>query len=253
MSTTSLAGTWELLPVQEFKDRYDDEEWLEMEIPSHWQQHPDLGSYAGKMIYRKVFLFRKRRGKRYRLRLDGIFYRSSVYLNGRALGEHEGYFFPQEYEVTGFLKRENTLLVEVDCPDEEDKEAKALLTGVFSHWDALDPQSNPGGIWLPVKIVESGEVYIKGTGFRVLSVTDDSAQVEGSVSLDAATPGLAEVRMTFKPHNFEGAAQSFDQQVQLERGANELSMTLSIEEPRLWWTHDQGNPHQCGGTRQGAT
>jgi beta-mannosidase len=242
MNTTSLNGTWQLLPVEEFKDRYPEEGWLEMEVPSHWQQHPDLEFYSGKVVYKSTFPFRRRRGRRYRLRLNGVFYRSTVYLNGQRLGENEGYFFPQEYEVTGFLAGENTLLVEVDCPDEGDKRRKTLITGVFSHWDALDPKTNPGGIWLPVEIVESGEVYIKEKYLHLYGLDGNAAQVQCRVVLDAATPGSAELRMTFTPRNFEGASQTFRQEVQLNRGFNEVSLPLTIEEPRLWWTHDQGFP-----------
>jgi beta-mannosidase len=243
MNTTSLNGTWQLLPVEEFEDGYPEEGWLEMEVPSHWQQHPDLEFYSGKVVYRRTFSFRRRRGKRYRLRLNGVFYRSTIYLNGQPLGDNEGYFFPQEYEVTGFLKRENTLLVEVDCPNEDDKRRKTLITGVFSHWDVLDPQTNPGGIWLPVEIVESGEVYIKENRLRLQDLADDAAQVQAKVLLDAASPAVAELQIILSPHNFEGKPQTFVQQVQLDRGSNEVSVPLTIEEPRLWWTHDQGFPH----------
>jgi len=243
MKTTSLNGTWELLPVQEFKDRYPEQGWLEMEVPSHWQQHPDLESYSGKVVYRRAFSLRRRKGKRYRLRLNGVFYRSMVRLNGQGLGENEGYFFPQEYEITGFLERKNTLLVEVDCPDEEDKERKQLITGVLSHWDVLDPHTNPGGIWLPVEIVESGEVYIKQSSLQLQSLAENAARVQAKVVLDAATPGSFELRITFTPHNFKGARQRFAQQVQLARGSNEISVPVTIEKPRLWWTHDQGFPH----------
>ena len=243
MKTTSLNGTWELLPVQEFKDRYPEQGWLEMEVPSHWQQHPELESYSGKAVYRRAFSFRRRKGKRYRLRLNGVFYRSMVRLNGQGLGENEGYFFPQEYEITGFLERKNTLLVEVDCPDEEDKERKQLITGVLSHWDVLDPHTNPGGIWLPVEIVESGEVYIKQSSLQLQSLAENAARVQAKVVLDAATPGSFELRITFTPHNFKGARQTFAQQVQLARGSNEISVPVTIEKPRLWWTHDQGFPH----------
>lgn len=243
MNNTSLNGAWQLLPVDQFKDRYPDDGWLEMEVPSHWQQHPDLESHVGKVVYKKVFGFERRKGKRYRLRLNGVFYRSTVHLNGHRLGASEGYFFPQEYEVTGFLEQENTLLVEVDCPDEVDKQNKTLITGVFSHWDALDPQANPGGIWLPVEILESGEVYITETRFAVKSIGDDGADVEGKVTMDAATMGSAKLRITFTPYNFEGKAQSVDQEVQLGRGSNELAVSLTVKDPRLWWTHDHGFPH----------
>jgi beta-mannosidase len=243
MKTTSLNGTWRLLPVEEFKDRYPEEGWLEMEVPSHWQQHPDLEFHAGKVVYKRDFSFRKRKGKRYRLRLNGVFYRSTAYLNGQRLGENEGYFFPQEYEVTGFLRGKNTLLVEVECPDEEDKQRKKLITGVFSHWDAIDPLTNPGGIWLPVEIVESGDVYIKQIRLGLRDLADHAAQIEAEVAVDAATPISAEVRISFSPHNFDGATQMFRHPIQLARGPNEVSIPLNVEEPRLWWTHDQGFPH----------
>ncbi len=243
MKITSLDGIWQLLPVKEFEDQYPEEGWLEMEVPSHWQQHPDLESYSGKMVYKKAFSFRRTRGRRYRLRLNGVFYRSTIYLNGLRLGENEGYFFPQVYEVTGYLRGKNTLLVEVDCPDEEDKLSKTLITGVFSHWDALDPETNPGGIWLPVEIVPSGEVYIEESCLRVQDLCDAVAHVEAHLTLDAAVAGSAELRITLSPHNFEGPSHAFRRPIRLVRGRNEVSMPITIEEPQRWWTHDQGYPH----------
>lgn len=243
MESTSLNGIWHLLPVQGFKESYPDEGWLEMEVPSHWQQHPDLESHAGKVVYKNAFAFRTRKGRRYRLRLNGIFYGSVAYLNGQKLGENEGYFYPQEYEITGFLKRENTLIVEVECPDEEDKRRKRLITGVFSHWDAMDPKVNPGGIWLPVEILESGEVYIKESRVHLLSLTEGAAQIDAQVVLDSARPGSAELRITFSPHNFQGASQSFCHDIRLERGSNRLSIRLGLGDPQFWWCHDQGFPH----------
>jgi beta-mannosidase len=243
MKSTSLDGTWELLPVGEFKDRYPEDGWLEVEVPGHWQQHEDLRSYAGKAVCRREFSFRRARGRRYHLRLHGVFYRSTVYLNGRRLGEHEGYFAPQEYEVTGILTGKNTLLVEVDCPNEEDKAHKTMITGVFSHWDALDPHSNPGGIWLPVEIVRSGEVRIKESRLRVESLSDHLAQLDARLVLDAQGPSSALVRVTLAPYNFEGDQQVFQKQVELSGGPNVVSMPLALEEPQLWWTHDQGFPH----------
>lgn len=244
MEKISLNGTWQLLPVEEFKEDYSAEEgWLSMKVPSHWQEHPELESYAGRVVYKKEFPFKKRRGKRYRLRLNGIFYWSTVYLNDHLLGENEGYFFPQEYDVTALLRKENTLLVEVDCPNEERKTEKRMITGVFSHWDCLDPMSNPGGIWLPVEILESGSVYVKGQRFQMIEVSHESALVSARLFLDVAQPLSAKVRITLTPHNFPGQPQAWEKEVELAEGENEWETTLEIANPRLWWTHDLGHPN----------
>ncbi|HEM61641.1 MAG TPA: glycoside hydrolase [Chloroflexi bacterium] len=243
MKVTSLDGTWELLPVDEFKERYPEEGWLEMEVPSHWQQHPDIESHAGKVVYRKRFDFRRTRGKRYRLRLNGVFYRCAVYLNDVLLGRNEGYFFPQEYEITGLLRGRNTLLVEVECPDEEDKSEKTMITGVFSHWDALDPETNPGGIWLSVEIVQSGEIMIERAEVRLEELTGESARLEVHLVLDSIALASVEMRISAAPHNFAGQAQAFRKGLQLAGGRNEVSIPMELKRPRLWWCHDQGYPH----------
>jgi len=243
MEKISLHGTWQLLPVEEFKEDYSKEGWLSMEVPSHWQEHPELESYAGKVVYKKEFSFQKRKGKRYRLRLNGIFYWSTVYLNGHLLAENEGYFFPQEYEVTPLLRKENTLLVEVDCPNEEKKTEKRMITGVFSHWDCLDPATNPGGIWLPVEIRASGPVYIKGKRFQLKEASPHRALVSTRTLLQATQATSARLRITLSPHNFSGRPQAFEKEIELEEGANEVESGLEVEEPRFWWTHDLGEPN----------
>ncbi|MCA1553022.1 MAG: hypothetical protein LC737_01455, partial [Chloroflexi bacterium] len=170
LQRTKLDGEWELLPTTSFRGNYySDDHWLTMPVPSHWQMHPQLEFYAGKVVYRKRFRLQKKKGMRYRLRFNGVFYFYIAYLNGMRLGENEGYFFAREFEITQHLKEQdvpNELLVEVDCPDEHNKNAKHLITGVFSHWDCLDPKTNPGGIWQSVEIIESGPQYISELRLR---------------------------------------------------------------------------------------
>src|SRR6476620_4012939 len=57
---TALDGTWQLRPADTFRQGFyplDDATWLEQDLPAHWQQHPLLESYTGKMVYRKRFAF----------------------------------------------------------------------------------------------------------------------------------------------------------------------------------------------------
>src|SRR5258706_15463797 len=99
--TMSLDGTWQLRPTDTFRQGFyplDDATWLEQDLPAHWQQHPLLESYAGKVVYRKRFPLEaggwrleasepqasslQPPASRYWLRLNGAFYWSQPYFNG---------------------------------------------------------------------------------------------------------------------------------------------------------------------------
>ena len=93
-------------------------------------------------------------GRRAWLTFDGLFYQGDVWLDGSYLGDTEGYFVPHTFEVTDALRArgEHHLAIEVTCARPHDLTAKRNLTGVFQHWDCLDPDWNPGGIWRPVRV-----------------------------------------------------------------------------------------------------
>src|SRR4030042_1042219 len=187
MKEMDLTGVWELKPVERFDGEYDRAgTWLSQELPAHWQELPELEYYTGKVVYRKRFKFKPEEGKRFWLKLLGVFYWSTAYLNGCRLGANEGYFFPCTYEITGLLEKENELLGEVDCPAEEKKANKRMLTGVFHHWDCLDPLANPGGIWLPVEIHSTGKTRIVEARFAPLYFTPEYARLGGGGTLAAA-------------------------------------------------------------------
>src|ERR1041384_8203528 len=119
----------------------------------------------GPVLYRHRFPARPLAdGQRRFLTFDGVFYYGDVWLDGAYLGATEGYFAPHSFEITDAARsgapdpREHCLAVEVACPKEGDRTAKRMVTGVFSHWDVLDPAWNPGGLWRPVRASEGGPV-----------------------------------------------------------------------------------------------
>ena len=158
------------------------------------------------------------------------------------LGRHEGYFAAQEHEVTPWVAAENTLLVEVECPEERDKRGKRMIAGVFSHWDALDPATNPGGIWLPVELIATGPTRIKQLLLHTQTIGDATAELRYRVDLDAAVAGDATLRWTLTPKNFAGEIQVIEQRRALAAGQQELAGLLDVRDPQLWWTHDLGHP-----------
>ena len=243
MKTTDLSGKWQVCPVEIFPATSDSiTGWLTQKVPSHWQQHPRLETTVGKVVYRKSFSFQKKKTMHYRLVLPGVFYYSTVFFNGNRLGTHEGYFSPQVYDVTDLIKSKNELVVYVDCPQEKEKNGKRMVTGVFSHWDCLDPKTNAGGIWLAPQIHESAGVFVNGALVHTESIGDKTATLRSRIDLTCALACNARVQVTFSPATFTGKAQRFEYEVELAQGVNHLDNLHEIENARLWWTHDQGNP-----------
>ena len=292
-NSQSLDGSWELLPVDHFAQGFyilDSSAWLKQNLPAHWQQHPLLERYAGKMVYRKKFTLDQVSGGedwgsgdlatrswndesesesydasdqrvpsarlsqnsklktqnfegRYWLRLHGIFYWSQAFFNGVDLGRHEGYFSPQEHEVTRWVEAENSLLIEVECPDEHNKFGKRLITGVYSHWDSLDPATNPGGIWLPVELIHTGAVHISTLRLDTSKAGDVAAEIRFHSELNSAEACDVILRWTITPQNFAGAVQTIEQRRALSAGEQEIAGLFEVRDPQLWWTHDMGHPN----------
>jgi len=244
MKILDLCGEWEAKPVARFNGKYGEDGWSKMTVPGHWQQHPDFEYYAGKMVYHTRFESPPRReGMRYFLRFNGVFYWSVVYLNEARVGENEGYFFHRDYEVTDVLEDENDLLVEVDCPDEKTKNRKRLITGVFSHWDCLDPATNPGGIWLPVELIETGDVRIIDPMINASYRTKDYLRVEARLTADSTRKCRINVKITLTPDNFEGKTHVFEHNFLKTPGKNDYLMLMNLDEYELWWTYDHGRPN----------
>ena len=243
----ALNGTWDLLPVATFQQgayAADTAAWLKQELPAHWQQHPYFANYAGRMVYRRQFAAPPAAGPtaRHWLRINGAFYWSHPYLNGVDLGRNEGYCFAHEHEVTPWLAADNTLLIEVECPYEPDTNQKRMISGLFAHWDAVDPAINPGGLWLPVELISSGPIRIGHVHLSTHTIGDAAAELRFRVTLDSSVATDATLRWIITPLNVGGTVQTIEQPRALAAGTQELAGMLSLRDPQLWWTHDLGDP-----------
>ncbi|MST31490.1 hypothetical protein GHK86_01920, partial [Acidimicrobiaceae bacterium USS-CC1] len=162
----------------------DDGGWEAVPVPGQWGLVPAFADSDGPLLYRRRFeAATPGPGRRQWLVFDGIFYQADVWLDGSYLGETEGYFAPHAFEVTDHLaaRREHLLAVEVACAPQRDVRRKRNLTGVFQHWDCLPRSWNPGGIWAPVRLAETGPVRL-----RALRVSCREANAErATLELDA--------------------------------------------------------------------
>jgi beta-mannosidase len=239
-----LSGTWRAAAADEglrrryFQPGFDDTTWAELDVPGHWRSNPAFADHDGPVLYRRSFAggapgSADRRGW---LVLDGIFYQGDVWLDGVYLGVTEGYFFPHAFEVTAGLRdrSEHVLAVEVACDRQTDRTAKRNLTGVFQHWDCLDPDWNPGGIWRPVRLEETGAVRVSRLRVLCAEASADSAVLHCTAVLDAAEAGTVQLRTTV------GGAAEHSQDSPLATGDNTVSWQVTVDRPDLWWPHALG-------------
>lgn len=238
-----LSGRWHALPADEdlrrtwLDDDVDDAGWEPIEVPGHWRSTPAFAHSDGPLLHRGRFTYGRPAGDdRAWLVLDGCFYQGDVWLDGAYVGDTEGYFFPHGFEVTKALaaRTDHVLGVDLTCAPPGDRTSKRNLTGLFQHWDSLDPDWNPGGIWRPVRLERSGPVRLRHLRVLCREANAEQAVVDVRGVLDAAAAGTVTVRTTVGGLDAEETHT-------LAAGENQLGWSVTIPEPDLWWPHALGD------------
>ena len=241
---------------------FDDSGWSDAPVPGHWQEQPEFADYPEKMLFRKTFeRAGTAPGARSFLRFEGVFYACKVWLNGAYLGEHEGFFEPFEYDVTGIVREgRNVAAVFVRCERERDLNSKTQVLGVFGNWDCIPPHMQPGGIWGEVSLEERPPVFLHSPAVDDFQVDPDEAVFRARVRLDGLGGGAQGLRLewTLSPFNFQGQVLEGEFLLDAVQAADpEASFEIAVPEPRLWWTWDRGEPNLytlavrlCGGAAE---
>ena len=212
--------------------------WEPVDVPGRWVDTDRFREFAGPLMYRRRFNRPAPPDDRRRwLVLDGVMYQADVWMDGAYLGDPEGYFFPHAFDVTALsaLADDHVVAIEVTCAT-QGMRGRRNLTGVLQH-DAS--AINPGGLWRPVSIEETGPVRIDR--LRVLCRDADSrrAHVRLTARLDAIDQRPLTIRTTL---DGAGVSGTWDERTQtLAAGANEVEWTIDISEPPLWWPRRLGD------------
>lgn len=253
----NLANMWRYIAEDHprfAEPTFNDSSWKTMSIPANWF----LGGldHHGVVWFRHEFRHRPHGGFT-ALHFDGVDYFADVYLNGRYLGHHAGYFEPFAFDVTEALRSgKNVLAVRVESPYETPglngwHLRKCLIKGVLNHhdcrpgggWDPVGQSYNTGGIW--------NRVYLEQHG----AVTIDSLLLRAD--MDAQPPTLfAEItlcnrarkrrlRLEFRctPENFKGKPQITRFTRDLPEGQSVHSIQMPVKDIHLWQPWDRGFPH----------
>src|SRR5690349_17497601 len=192
------------------------------------------------------------------LEFDGVSYRADVWLNGRYLGTHEGYFAPFGFDVTDVVTDDNLLVVRVmppvDVLGEEDQmgQLKRAFVGALGRWDMNDPERTLAGIWSGVRLVPTGAHAIRDAFLAYdlarlpdPATPDDPLPAVASLRLDVASARAtgATVGWRLEPVGFDDAAQTGSRPVTLLPGTRPVTVDLELD-VRPWWTWDLGEPRR---------
>ena len=161
--------------------------------------------------------------------LEGVFYQADVWLDGAYLGDPEGYFFPSTFDITDLsrLATDHVLAVEVACSPQRQRNSKRNITGTLQHSDMLDPSWNPGGLWRPVTLIDTGPVRIDRLRVLCRDASDARAHLRLHARLDADHSRQVLLRTLVSGEVVNEATRS------LAGGLNEVDWTVDIDRPKL--------------------
>jgi beta-mannosidase len=215
----------------------DDEGWVPIDVPGHWQDTAAFAASDGPLMYRYRFAADPpASGRRRWVTFDGVFYQADAWLDGAYLGDPEGYFFPQSFEVTELsrLGEEHVLAVEVACTPQS-VSGRTNITGILQNSAGMPTGWNPGGLWRPVRIYETGPVRIDRLRVVCREADDRRAHLRVGVLLDSD-----QARQVLIRTRSDGEVVD-EQHPTIAVGENEIEWAVDLEQPALWWPFELGD------------
>ncbi len=103
-------------------------------------------------------------------------------------------------------------------------------------WD-WGPRLVTSGIWKPVYLRGWDMLSLSELYFRQDSVSTKQATVTAQMDIEARQSGAAML------HLYINGAEVDEFPVALSEGTNHLEFPFVMDRPRLWWTHDLGEPY----------
>lgn len=190
---------------------------------------------------------------RQRLVFRGADYRAQVYLDGRFVGGHEGFFAPFSIDVTGLLREgaDHEVLVElfndatclrIKMPDGTESEGDKIYAATGPGWD--DPESGwshcpPGmGLYQEVRLEGCADLAINDLWTRTLDFR--TGRIEVVVEVDSALEGPERPMLSVEifGENFPCEPLKVVQAMPLDpgarRGVNVYRFAAVLPEARCW-------------------
>ncbi|MBO4801361.1 MAG: DUF4982 domain-containing protein [Bacteroidaceae bacterium] len=209
----------------------DDSRWQQVQVPHDWSvrlpMSPDRGSCQGYLPggigwYRRHLTVSSSDiadGRRLYIYFEGVYNRSTVWLNGHCLGYRPSGFASFLYELTPYLNTQgdNVLAVRVDHSRQDD-----------SRW------YTGSGIYRPVWLVKAAATHFAlwGTTWKLKSISDKKAVVEVRLTPNRLTPDPSLSKRG--AYTFVVEILDAEGKVVASGKSDRSTITLPIKNPHRW-------------------
>ena len=205
-------------------DNPESGQWQEVTLPHDWSVEQHLSPYlasctgylpAGIGWYRKTFSGKDITGEKAYIYFEGIYNRSSVYLNGHLLGFRPSGYASFLYDMTPYL----------------DRDGDNIITVKVDHSRYADSRFYTGsGIYRNVHLIQAGNTHFAqwGIGYSAAVVTSSQAQIEVSSEIEGPLAKGSMVQLRLKDAEGETVAKASSP------AAAKQSINLKLPRPHLW-------------------
>lgn len=216
---------------------YDETDWQALSLPHDWSiffdfDHNSPAQNEGGLLnggtgwYRKTFVFDKKMDKNVRLNFGGVYMDSTVFVNGKEVGNYPNGYTPFSYDITSYLNQEgpNTIAV------------KVVNKQPSSRW------YSGSGIYRDVSLTYTDDVSIKEYGTTVLTPNLDK-EVGKDVTTEVKTTVLnkskkaEKVKVKTEVVTVDGTSmgKAETKEVEIQAGKEQtLDSTIMVSNPSLW-------------------
>ena len=183
------------------------------------------------------------------LQFQGLDTYAKITLNDSILGQTKNAFRQWNYDIKDLISDSNNLSIDFkNFNDIESKKAEKnpyqLPEGLrvytrkaqFQYgWD-WGPVLKTMGVWKPVKITSWTDAILRDVYIRQDSLTSNFAYLTTEFEIESDIEKTSELKVQVD-------GQTITSEVELKKGTHAYSIPVTINDPKLWWTHNLGEPH----------